>query len=450
MNGKELLDKISDVDPKLIEDANKKPRRSRKLFIGITSGAATAAAAALIIMMSGSNAWHGPGGVNYTESDSPINSVTVSGGNTSAQEPPVVETTPKDPPKLDFSKYKDLPKISGYNTAVSGAGLNSPTISFADDFSYSELNEKKSPWNGAALETMPVYMSSATDLDLEHMYKYMRSVAAAFGISEDKLEITETDYPRDEDFESYRKIMEDQNVSEEEIEREIERVTRISMQFTEVTGKAEGIEFHLRADYTMEIIFTTPVEIPEEYNFTESASKEEKAEVLNYLIEKYNKALGYNKPAFRYERMNYETFYHVYDSDGDLEQQIVNYSLNYATFRETDDGSGKLERIYIYSTAGCEKFGDYPILTPEQAEAILKSTKYNDNDRMPLDAKILKVDLTYNNNIGSTGLIPYYDFYVENDGKPDPGKDVCCTVYTIPAVPEEFIDMETDDLSVMA
>ncbi len=449
MNRNKLLNKKSDADPKHIEDANKKTRKTRRLLIGLTSGMATLAATAVIAAAVGNNLTQDPptADTSGTGSAPAISSGMI--GSETTQDPPVVDLTPKDPPVLDFSKYKDLPKISGYNTAVSGAGLNSPTISYSDDFSYSELNERKSPWNGAALETMPVYMSSATDLDLEHMYKYMRSVAAAFGISEDELEITETGYP-DETNESYRKIMEEQGVPEEEIIRELERTRRISMQFTEVTGKAEGIEFHLRADYTMEIIFTTPVEIPEEYNFTESASEEEKAEVLNYLIGKYNKALGYNKPAFRYERMSYETFYHVYDSDGELEQQIANYSLNYAAFSETDDGSGKLERIFINSIAGCEKLGDYPIMTPEQAEAILKSTKYDDNDRMPQDANILKVDLTYNNNIGSTGLIPYYDFYVESDGKTDPGKDVYCTVYSIHAVPEEFIDMETDDLSVTA
>ncbi len=437
MNGKNLLDKISDVDPKLIADADKTPRHSRKLFIGITSGAATVAAAALIAVTIGNNAAQKPPVINTGDPNS-ISSGIVSSGNTSAQDPTVVDLTPKDPPKLDFSKYKELPKISSIiKTDVTGWGTEGSNIA----------GEKSSPWKGAVLETMPVYMSSATDLDLEHMYEYMRSVAAAFGISEDELEITQTGYPEKgaNGEEYHRKIMEEHGVPEEEIVRELDRMRKTSMQFTEVTGKADGIEFQLRPDYMLEIIFTTSVELPEEYNFSKDASPEEKEKVMRYLTEKYSKALGYNKPTLKDESETFKAVYKVYDADGDLEQQIVNYWLNNTRFTEDSDEAGKLKSIVVRSLAGCEKIGDYPILTPEQAEAILKSTKYNDDNRMPLDANILKVDLVYNNSIGSTGIIPYYEFLIDNDEESDHRG-----FYTIPAVPEEFIDMETDDYGVYA
>ncbi len=437
MNGKDLLNKMSDVDPKLIEDADKKPRRSRKWFVGITTGAAATAAAALIAVTIGYNVAQDPPVIDTSDpanSGLAASSDIVNSGNTSTQDPPVVDLTPKDPPKLDFSKYKDLPKISSEKTDVTGWGIKGSHIA----------GEKSSPWKGAVLETMPVYMSSATDLDLEDMYKYMRSVAAAFGISEEELEITETGYP-DETNESYRKIMEEQGVPEEEIIRELERTRRISMQDTEVTGKAEGIEFHLRANYSIEIIFTTPVELPEKYNFSQDASPEEQEKVMRYLTEKYSKALGYNKPTLKDESETFKAVYKVYDADGDLEQQIVNYWLNNTSFTEDSDEAGKLKSIVVRSLAGCEKIGDYPILTAEQAEAILKSTKYNDANRMPLDANILKVDLVYDNSYGSTGIIPYYEFLIDTDEESDHRG-----FYTIPAVPEEFIDMETDDYGVYA
>lgn len=414
MNGKDLLDKLSDVDPKLIEDADKMPRRSRRWFIGITSGAATIAAAALIAVAIGNNAAQKPPIVDTSDpgtSSVPVTSSDViSSGNTSEQEPP----------ELDFSKYKDLPKITSVD--YSGTAMGSPGITIAAG----------SPWKGAVLETMPVYMSSATELDLEDMYEYMRSVAAAFGISEDKLEITHTGYPEkgDETDVSHRKLMEENGVPEEEIIRELDRIRRNRMHSTEVVGRADDIEFHLRSNYMMEIIFTTPVELPEEYNFSKDASPEEKEKVMLFLTEKYGKVLGYNKPTLKNDPETFE----VYDSEGDLEQQIVNYWLNTAEFSEDNDEPGKLKSIVINSLAGCKKFGDYPILTPEQAAAILKATKYNDTKKMPLDAKILSVELVYHNRLGSTGVIPYYEFVIKSDEEPEDNG-----LYTIPAVPEEFL-----------
>ena len=69
---------------------------------------------------------------------------------------------------------------------------------------------------------------------------------------------------------------------------------------------------------------------------------------------------------------------------------------------------------------------------------------------MPADAKILKTELYYGNAAGYTAVMPYYRFYIESDHDFFPDHDVECDVYTIAAVPEEFIDMETTDYGVRA
>lgn len=405
MNGKDLLEKMSEASPELIAEAYRMPRRGKKLFVGIISSAAVAAAAVVLV------------GVSARK---PPIVDTSSGASSDIDSPSAVlpsdETIPQDPPKLDFSEYKDLPIISAEDYSTAGFGMRSHTLG--------------SPWTvdkGETIRTMPVYISSATDLDLEDMYEYMRRVAAAFGVSADELEITQTGYPvRGDETDVYqRKLMEEQGVPEEEIERELERIYRVRMQFTEVTGKADGFEFKLRPNYEMEVNFTTPRAFPQGHDFLEDAVE-----------------LGYNDPRVIADG---DGACSVYDGDGVLRQQIVNYWLNNTTFVEDWDEAGKLKRMVIRSTAGCEKIGDYPVLTVEQAEAILKSTRYDDAKRMPLYAEILEVDMVYDNNIGSVGLIPYYEFHVAAYESDEP-----YYVYTIPAVPEEFIDISTDDYTVSA
>lgn len=439
-NGKKLLDKMSDIDPKLIADADKKPFKKRGLFIGLASGMATAAAAAVIAVAAVNAPVQDPpvvdsGGQSSVSSTN--STASASSGTSSAQEPPAV----KDPPVLDFSKYKGLPKITDgdYGTNAMGGAKEAY-------LNYSEL-ETGSPWKGAELETMPVYMSSSTCVDLDKMYEYIKNAAAALGIPESELEFTDT-YP-DMGWKDYhRKLMEDAGLTEDEIQKEFDRMSRQVVGMTVVTAKTGDIEFELDSSFSLSITFGGPVELPEGYNFTDDASAEEKAGVLSYLADKYKDISGYSKPVpgYTWEYINFT----VYDSDCELERQIVNYWTEYAEFHDSSDEPGKLSKLRIHSLAGCEKLGDYPILTPDQAVQILRSNKYSDKDRMPADAKILKTDIVYNNHAGSTAVMPYYKFYVETGKETYFGKEVTCDVYTIAAVPEEFIEIETRDYGVYA
>ncbi len=454
MNGKNLLNKMSDADPKLIENANQKPRHSRKLFIGITSGAATVAAAALIMVTAGSNAGHGPGGAAYIESDSPISSVTVNSGTTSAQEP-VAEPTPQDPPVLDFSKYKDLPKITSGDYSVTGMGGGAflgekdGVVVQQDFLNYSDL-EQVSPWKGAVLETMPVYMSHSTDLDLDldKMYARAREVAAALGIPEDSIEFTDNYEDLAETIEQHRQLARDHGATEEEVDETINRIIRSVRSMTSVDGENEDVRISVNSALHTYVYFQGgSIKLPDGYNFTESATDEEKAALVEYFTDKYKGALNFSKPTLG--RIDADGF-HIYDSDCDLTQQIVNYWINSACFDEHWENIGELSRMWFDTDDNCEKLGDYPILTAEQAEAILKSNKFDEEMRMPADAKILKTDMVYKNLAGSTGVMPYYEFYVETNDKTYDFAELVCNVYTIPAVPEEFIDMETTDYDVRA
>ncbi|MCH5208152.1 MAG: hypothetical protein J1F04_04660 [Oscillospiraceae bacterium] len=455
-NGKNLLEKITDLDPELIAGAEKKPRRISNLFIGITSGMATLAAAALIAVAVNHNLPAKPPIVDTnssapssgTSSDSGASSSSgsdsatdSSSGKSSVQEPA------SDPPQLDFSEYSYLPKISTKNYSVTGYGSGGGLIDYEGMYLW-EL-DYSSPWKGADLKTMPVYMSDSTEIpDLDRMYARVKEIAAALGISEDKLTITDTYHDMTDTIEQHRKWGEEAGDPPEEIEALIDRMVRQVMSMVEVEAVGEGISICLNTAYEAIIDFDEPIELPREYNFSNSATAEEKEAVMSYLAERYKALTGYgDSVSVRPEAYGG----YVYDANGDITQQIVNYWINSTDFY-IDNNTGKLEWIRVQSDSALENLDNYPILTSGQAEAILKSNKYDGDNRMPADANILKTEMVYYNMAGSTAVIPYYEFYVESDKDyfSSSGYDVICKVYTIAAIPEEFIDMETTDYGVRA
>ncbi|MCH5204156.1 MAG: hypothetical protein J1F03_05365 [Oscillospiraceae bacterium] len=433
-NGKNLLDMITDLDPVLITDAEKKPRRISNLFIGITSGMATLAAAALIAVAVNHTPAAKPPIVdasNPASSSGTNSSDTVNSGSSSG------ENNAYDPPQLDFSEYSYLPVIS-FKGRVTLGGKGGGTL----ESLYSSELEISSPWNGADLKTMPVYMSGSTETpDLDRMYARVKEIAAVLGIPENSLTITDTYEDLTSSIEQQRKLAKEAGATPEEIEALVDRMLRYMNSMTYVQAEAEGISIYLNSAYAAQILFSDPVELPEVYNFTSNATTAERDEALSYLAEEYKELTGYADPMPGQSR-----FYgdYVYEADGELKEQIVNYWINTTHF-SFSESSDNLDVIWIYSDSALKKLDDYPILTAGQAEAILKSNKYDDDNRMPADTKIVKTDIVYENTPGSTAVMPYYAFYAATDIEPDGDYDIICEVYKISAIPEEFIDMQTYD-----
>lgn len=478
MNGNDLLEKMSEVDPKLIEDADKQPRKKRALFIGITSGMATVAAALAITAAIGANSIRKPSVDNNAptsgiESMPAINGGTQQGsdsGNKATSEPGNEQTSaaggnistnaPSDTdlkaePVDDgaFSEYGSLPKISNKDYGVRGMGGSSANTTKRETSLLPSALEIHSPWSAdAQLKTLPVYLSSSTEPDLEKMRDYVRTAAAALGIAESELEITDDSMKilGHDSLGSYRKTMEDQGVPEDEIERELERVSRYMGASISVTGKANGITLDLYTDYSMKVSFDEPyVALPNGCSLGENATESEERAATEYLAEKYKTLLGYEKAEIaRYG--DYKHDFRVYEASGDLTAQIVNYSLKNARFCGAFEDPTKIYLLWVRSTGNLEKLGDYPIYTPQQALWVLSSDSTPEESRLPADAEIVKADIVYNNLQGYTAVIPYYEFYVESDRESFYEGEKAYDVYTIAAVPEQFIDMEVGDFGVRA
>lgn len=463
MNGKDLLDKMSDVDPKLIENAensNRKPKNKRRMFIELTSGMAAVAAAAVLAVAIGKN----PAVTPPIDLTSDTNSGTVSGvaSNTEINSGVNSEITstpskpepqkPKDPPVIDFSQYERLPLISRVNYGLGGGGdiLNSISNGASISKASPQLH---SPWNAElGLKTLPVYKSTSTEADMDAIREYVKKTAAKLGISENELELREPGGSVESNLAALRKMMEDAGVPEEEIERELAwRKLSLSGNATVETA-ANGINICINTAYGMDIRFDEPIKLPDGCKLGGNASEEENIAAVEYLAEKFRDVLGYEDPVIaKCDDDIRDGYYCVYENAGTIEEQILNYSTKYTVFYEAsalDDPGltypGLMGFMRIHSNENCVKLDDYPIYTPEQAIQILQSNKYSDDERMPEDAEILKVDITYGNYAGFTVVLPYYEIYTDSE------TDDTCDIYRICAVPEQFVDIQNSDYGVSA
>lgn len=452
MNKNDLLDKFSDVDPKLIADAYKRPRKKGALFIGVT-GAATVAAAAAIAVFAGTHAPERPPvystSIYSGESGDPDSVSSASGtestsGTTSAKSTSSTDSTVTPPVESDpYAEYADLPKITSADYSSRGAGdgiLGIGTSKITRSLMFSDLPQH-SPWSeDMEIGTLPVYISNSAEPDVEKMREYVTAAAAALG--ESAPEITDnTDHVNQ--YESYWKTLEELGLTDEEIENEINRVRRSSQSTTTVYGKTDAADIDLYTNYSMTVRFNEPIPLPDGCGLS---GGEAEYQAVNYLADMFKELLGYEDPVIK----SYEGKYAVYEAAGDFKTRLVNFSLKYAEFIEDFEDDTKLDMIRLNSTENCLDPVDYPILTKRQAEDVLKSDGTPEKYRMPADADIVHTDIVYANLMGFTVVMPYYEFYVKTAETPDPGYDAVYDIYRLPAVPERFIDVQAEDYGARA
>lgn len=328
--------------------------------------------------------------------------------------------------------YSMLPKIAlgDYHTEAKGGNTGRTGLISKD--------AEPPVWNESMdLKTMPVYMSESTEPNHEKMLNYIKNAAAALGISENELVINDN-------YDRIKENEEDNLALFEPTEKHptFDPIHRMIWQQYYIRAKTNDIELLLYSNYRLLITFEKPIELPAEYNFSEDATKAEHSEALRYLAERFKALTGYD------DYTEEGKYLHICEAAVSDELKIVNRYLNLTCFDVVD---GKLVAMLIHSSAGCNKLEDYPIITAEEAEKLLKADSVEEELRMPEDAEILRIELRYENLTGYTAIIPYYDFYVRSDETDLSDETIVCDFYRISAVPSSFFDgTETGDYGTRA
>ncbi|MCI8505028.1 MAG: hypothetical protein HFI67_02425 [Lachnospiraceae bacterium] len=301
------------------------------------------------------------------------------------------------------------------------------------------------PWNEELpLKALPVYKNPRTydkhwfvsNPDWEGMKKRLEEVILLLGFSEEDFEIGDN-APKGEDEEKIREKLSDED----------EEFINTYLQPTEITAQRQGLTIRVEKDLSAWISYDPAIVLPEPYSFTYHASYEELRAIGSYLKEQYDgKLIRMGKPqlnisggdyTYQADRQRYDLEF--FDMEGSITEQIVNYNFNRVEFCASEEGTMNLVRIYQPDLS--ETMGNYPIISTEEARALLLNGNYITTVpyEMPGEEYIAKVELVYGDGAYDQYYMPYYKFYVElPEEKRDHGlKDF--GAYYVPAVEGSYL-----------
>lgn len=414
LDGNIMLDKMSDVDEKLIlaadnlhdtqtgDNTHKKIRR--KFFITGAAAAAVMVAAAMAITFI---PWK-------TE-----NHVAV----------------------------PDLPMLSVPGFGEGGFGME------AIGSSRLEIEKANSIGQDFSITEMPVYASSSISAETaDKMKEKLKETAEYFGLDLADMDINDTTFPESREEEFRKSFKEEYGAPDEEIDRMIKEmriqssISASTLNYSDDESEIQFIdvgpdmEVTIRWNWGPDNKETHGIELPEGYSFGKNSTPEELEEAGRYLLEKYSDLINMTDPAaYKSEYKGYAAFY---EKGANTAESLANREIKRVEFRGENN---KLTVIRIYEEYTlCEKIADYPISTVEEAEKLLRNGNYLSS--VPYDVKaddeIGLAELTYRSGRGYECVMPFYRFYVklpEEEFGHEEGDDKYGAFY-VPAVRKEYLE----------
>lgn len=211
-------------------------------------------------------------------------------------------------------------------------------------------------------------------------------------------------------------------------------ITRIEL--TVEFGKIE-----VDASGTVTIQFDKAPAFSDEYNMNTNPE-----ETLLHSAEMFKGLLKFEKPSIAVQE-SYNNLgeltrkYKVYDSAGDITEQLLNFTCEYAEF--IFDSDGYMTKLRIYNNLSiAEELGHYPTISSEEAKALLIDGKYYSSymeNSFPGEEYIARVELSYRTSHLEKIWVPYYKFYVELPEKEKEDGLKTYAAYYVPAIDPEYI-----------
>lgn len=421
MKSDELLDMIGNTEDALLEKAESPVKAS-----GIRWKRYAAVAAALVLCASGA-AW-------YIHSLRPVYTPPTHGDDSDALTYPVEEG--------DTLPLLEVNFISG-DMGFEGLEL----------YDISEL-KSGNPWHAdAEIATLPVFenyfvqqrdSTLAHPADEERMLSCLKDAAVIVGA-----EIDETAVIRHNT--KYGTLtlddIRDKFPSEEEALAYMEGGSIYMLE-----AAVKGYSLTADAWFNTRIEFAPSVRLPEGVDFGFHDDYEQYVTSAEYLMETYMGAFGLGQPTACIEGGGYNIYneqsydIYFYDAAGDLTEQILNYNLSSVRF--SCDDVRQLWLIDQKQTDRTHKIGDYPILTPEEAEELFLAGDYLTTvpqEYIPEEMTAAKLELIYRTGNREQYYLPYYRIYAEVTPDFERETDIkTYGVFYIPAVrPEYLTDVET-------
>lgn len=393
MRGKELYEKITDIDNDIISMNCHVSKERKPIYLKFL-----AVAAGLAVIISAVSFWQG----NKVVTNPNLPMLTLdsefSGG-------------------MGFEGYMawsiaDLTNANPWSEDMNLAHL--PVIE--NKLSYNQMQQVESP-------------------DFNLMESLLKEAAQSLGMNIEKLSITD-DAP---DEETKKVITEKLTTGGGDVPEGYFDVSRLFME-------DDNYKIEVDTSYTTKVEFKKPVKLPNEYNFAYDASYKETQAVAEYLKEEYTKFIDMDNPIVNisggdfdiYANQHYYLYF--YEHSDDATQNILNYHFNNVTFYGNEDGELWLARKYYTDLS--DVIGNYPIISAKDATDLLEKGNYITTVPQEFESvdNIKKVELIYRNSSHEKTFMPYYRFYVElPDMKLENGLNTYGAYY-VPAVEGKYID----------
>ncbi len=453
-----LLDALNDTKDDMIIAADpEKKAEKRRIPLWGKVGAAAAAVIAVGGISAAVMLTRDPGGMVQSGQGSESSQQTSASNNSGVGSQPVDSTsdnstgessvpevtTPQ--PQGTLKPDEDLQKITAELT-IGGMGFEGIEVPEISDYA------SGNPWNAEQnIIAMPVYYNRVacgmgggiiTDADYDTVTQELKSLlietAGRLGVTLTESDITDYGSPKEE----WDKIA---KAYEEATRKPIPKGYFIPGRFEAVTDK---YRIETSNDFCTDIHLSEPVEVPVDLNPTDYDKAVEAAE---YLLEEYSDLLNMTEPKicidggdYKYngERGSFEISF--YDAAGSPEEDIVSYFMSKVTFYGDDNGDLFLIRIYRDDLAG-EHIGNYPLITQEEAEEMLKNGEYATSAPIEEGWKpdsFDRAELVYRTGHSDPYFLPYYKFWIditEELGREDSINPTFGAFY-IPAVEPQYIE----------
>lgn len=233
---------------------------------------------------------------------------------------------------------------------------------------------------------------------------------------------------------------------------DIDEVVVNSIEEQEVVGKCDGMIITATIEGDIKIEFENPIPLPKDYSFTyNTTTYDEAIKSTEYLLKEYKDFVGMKSPSLSllgdYNINGERGFsYEAFESDGNIEKQIINFSFNRVEFSPNADGNLWIIKKNKFDLS--EKIGDYPVISSKKAEELLLDGKYSTSVPYKMTDKdlIAKVELIYRVSRYEEYFMPYYRFYVELPVEKGANDLKTYGAYYVPAVEGQYIsNMPTYD-----
>ena len=413
MNGNELLDKMEWVDPAYVTEADARPaRRGHGIWLRW-------AAAAACVCLIGLTAWR----------------ALPQGG-------PSVDPVPDDLPLLTIPE--DLSGGMGYEGYLA-----------ADVSQLSNAN----PWTPAMeLTHLPVFANpllaeeaqtpAAQQAGAAAMQQRLEAAVEALGLTGQV--IWGEDHPTPEqEAEIREKLGADQ---EAEIREKLGADAEAYLASLSTPGErwawAEGVTLRVDQTGSLEVKYDPPRPLPEGQHLNwETAGPADYARAAPALVQEYAPLLGMEKPVVNVSGGDATTegtqlwTLSFYEGAGTPVEQILHYQFAQAAFIGSWEAADSLWIIRLHGADLSRPVGDYPILTPDEAQQLLCAGRYviSVPGDTPAPEAVRKVELVYQTDTWAPVWMPYYRFYVEMPPDWDVGGMHTYGAYYVPAVQPDYL-----------